>query len=427
MRRYLLTAILIFALIPIIIHIQQAYGKVFEVTIANPNYKPLNVGVWGFKTTKSLKKYEMILNKTITKDSQVSGFFVTDTSQSFSYNAPFRVVLGLSRLYHLDYTIYGDMYVSSGAVYVNLKILDVGRRRIIANQIISSNFESVKWIGNKIVDELIYYITGKYGPFESRIVFSAGGKYTRDLYVADFNGDEPVRITKWHTMNVLPKWINSHTIAFLSYQRHLPVIYTVDISTGKTRKLFSGANLSITPVRYKNYFAMPIEKYGDVNIYIVNKKGKILKSLTHSYSINVSPSFTSNYTKMVFVSNRVGGPQVFIKNIPLNETSRLTYEGNYNTSSIVSPDNKRIAYISLRNGISYLRTMNLDGSKQRTIVAGYGLDSPSWAYDSLFIVVEGMINGVKGIYVVNTLTGYYSLVIKGFKMYNGVSASPRLE
>lgn len=404
------------------------HSTVLELTISNPNYKPTSIGLWGFKSNKKDAAIANRIKKVIIKDLDISGFFNIGSSQMFSIDTPYNIVGNLAALYKFDYAIYGNIYKNSGYVYINFKIIDSVNKKILLNQSLFSKISSYKWLAHKVADEFMRYSTGQYGPFESRLVFSEGRGKIRDIYVSDFDGESTIKLTNWHTMNIIPKWIDKNHITFVSYRGGRPSIFLTDISNGKAKKLFSRSNLNISAVKYKDHFAIVFNKGGYVNIYEVDKHGRILKKLTNSYSINVSPCFTKNYSEMFFVSNRIGNPQIYMKNMYISSpATRITYKGKYNSSPAVSPDDKQIAYISLHDGKSFLNIMNLDGSNNRTILSGYSLDSLSFSYNPDFVVFTGELDGKRGVYIVNILNGYYYLVTKNNNMYNGVSASVYLK
>ncbi len=406
-----------------------SYAKIFTFTISNPNYKPINVGMWGFKHSANDNKTVAKLQSTIIKDLNISGLFAIDKTQHFSYEAPSKVVIGLGKIDNLNYIIYGNAFRDGNNMYLSLRMVDVAKGVVFFDHTYYANIDSFPWIGNIVVDELMNYVTGTYGPFESKIVFAKGKGKIRDIYICDFNGNNIERLTNWHTMNILPKWIDKQTISFLSYRYGKPSVFLFNLYKGKVQRLFYKSSLSISAVRYGyDKYAIPFERNGDVDIYIVNNRGKILRNLTNSYGIDVSPCFTSDYSKMIFVSNRTGSPQIYIKDLNnFGTTTRLTYKGNYNSSPALSPDDKKIAYIAIDKGKTYLRVMNIDGSNDKTIMEGFNLDSPSWSYDSRFVAVTAEINGKRGIYIVNTLNNHYSIATGDNNMYNGLSVSEKIQ
>ncbi len=404
-----------------------SHGATFEINIFNPQYKPIKVGLWGFvKNTPKSVSNELI--KTINRDLVMSGLFSSDQTQHFSYEAPMEVVNGIAKLDNLDYVIYGNAAQEGDNIYVNLKITDVLKNLTVVDRTFVTNRYSLDWMADKIVDILIGYVTGTYGPFESKIVFAMGNGKISDIYISDFNGENVVKITDWHTFNILPKWVSTDTITFLSYRYGKPAVFLFNVFTGRLVKLFNASNLSIAAVRYRNRFAIAFNRYGSTNIYIINQKGRVMGKLTNDPSINVSPSFTPDYSKMVFVSNREGSPQIYIKDLNSNtEPKRLTFSGKYNSSPAVSPDGKKIAYISLQGGVSYLKVMNVDGSNDHVVMEGSSLDSPSWSYDSRYVALTGRIGNTNVIYIVNTVNGHFSVAMQTKLIYNGLSVSAKLQ
>ncbi|WP_035587736.1 PD40 domain-containing protein [Hippea jasoniae] len=414
-------------MIMLFIFVSFCNAATFEISISNPQNKPIKIALWGFtkNTPKDISRHILY---TVKRDLKLSGLFVWDQTQHFSYEAPYDVVSGLARLDRLDYAIYGDAFKKGDSIYVNVKMLDVLKNQVIDDNTYVTNIYSLDWLANKIVDKLIGYITGIYGPFESKIAFALNKKGVSDIYLCDFNGENVVRITNWHTFNILPKWVSTDEITFLSYRYGKPALFLFNVFNGDLIKLFSKSNLSISAVRFKNYFAIPFNRFGSVNIFAVNRKGRIIEKLTNNPSINVSPSFTPDFSKMVFVSNRDGSPQIYIKDLTTNQSpQRLTFDGKYNSSPAVSPDGKKIAYISLKNGMTYLKVMNIDGSNDRIVMEGSNLDSPSWAYDSRYIAVSGRVGSINVIYIVNTINSNYSIAMKTPFIYNGLSVSSKLQ
>jgi len=417
----------VFAILFMLIFTSNSLGSTYEITISNPQYKPITVALWGFvKNTPEFISKELL--KTIKRDFTISGLFVADQSQHFSYEAPVSVVNGIAKLDNIDYVVYGNAVVSGENIYVNLKITDALKNTTVIDKTFVTNRYSLDWMADKIVDILIGYVTGIYGPFESKIVFAMGNGKTSDIYICDFNGQNVVRITNWHTFNILPKWVSTDTITFLSYRYGKPAVFLFNVFSGRLVKLFSASNLSIAAVRFRNKFAISFNRYGSTNIYEINEKGRVIRKLTNDPNINVSPSFTPDYSKMVFVSNREGNPQIYIKdlNSPY-EVKRLTFQGKYNSSPAISPDGKKIAYISLQGGVSYLKVMNIDGTNDRVVMQGYSLDSPSWSYDSRYVALTGRVGDKNVIFIVNTVNGHYSIAMETKLIYNGLSVSSKLQ
>jgi TolB protein len=76
------------------------------------------------------------------------------------------------------------------------------------------------------------------------------------------------------------------------------------------------------------------------------------------------------------------GSDIWLMKPDATGLQRITRDGSRNTSPSWSPDGRRIAFVSSRNGIDQIWTMNADGSGTRRLTAPRGLDAqPAWSPD----------------------------------------------
>ena len=102
--------------------------------------------------------------------------------------------------------------------------------------------------------------------------------------------------------------------------------------------------------------------------------------------ILASPSFSPDGSKLAFVSDRFGGPQIFVKDMSSGDTKRLTYSGNNNTAPVFSPKGNMIAFSCSTGGNFEICIMNSDGSNQRILTDGGFNDSPHFSPCGRYII-----------------------------------------
>ncbi|MCK5836991.1 MAG: PD40 domain-containing protein, partial [Desulfobacula sp.] len=115
----------------------------------------------------------------------------------------------------------------------------------------------------------------------------------------------------------------------------------------------------------------------------------IIKRLTKSWGVNVSPKFSPDGKKIAFTSNIGGTPQIYVKNLETGDVKRITFEGRYNTSPAWSPDGKKMAYVGIEKNKINIFVISLDsgpGTPVQLTMNTCDNEDPSWSPDGSLIV-----------------------------------------
>jgi len=121
--------------------------------------------------------------------------------------------------------------------------------------------------------------------------------------------------------------------------------------------------------------------------------------LTRWRGIEVSPSVSPDGKKVAFVSDHGGSPQVYIMNINGSDVRRVTFTGNYNTSPVWSPRGDRIAYSGRIYGKNQIFIVSPDGADPLQLTERGNNEEPSFSPDGRFITFTSDRDGRKGVYV----------------------------
>ena len=145
--------------------------------------------------------------------------------------------------------------------------------------------------------------------------------------------------------NVFPKWANKAQTEFYytSLDGAKPVLKKVDIKTGSVRSILKSDGMMIcsdvSDDSSKLLLTMAPNGQADIYLYDVNTE-KYMRVTKYS-GIDVSGQFTSD-DKIVFISNRLGYPNLFTKKIGSDDVEQVIYYGKSNAAC--SAHNEYIVY-----------------------------------------------------------------------------------
>ncbi len=262
----------------------------------------------------------------------------------------------------------------------------------------------IRSIAHQFCADLVELLTGKKSLFGSKIVFVSNKSGFKEIYQCDFDGAGLEQLTSSKSITLTPVLSpDGRHLAYTDFSSGRPALYIRDLSTKKTLTA-AKSGVSIDPGwRNNSEVATTLSHDGDQNIYLLNTAGAVLRRLTNSKSIDLSPTFSPDGGKMAFVSSRNGMPQIFIQNMQSGEAKRLTFSGRYNTQPSWSPAGDKIAYTTWENkGEIDIFVVNADGSALKQLTAKSGEnEAPSWSPDGEMIVFSSTRHGRKKLYVMN--------------------------
>ena len=166
--------------------------------------------------------------------------------------------------------------------------------------------------------------------------------------------------------------------------------------------------------KLKSKIAFVSDRDGNPEIYVMNIDGTNQIRITNNNAYDLMPVFSPDGSKIAFVSDRDGNPDVYIMNSDGTEQKRITTDPFYDYSPSWSPDGTKLAFISNResisttnsNGVSKISykiyTMNIDGTEQKKISeSSADGEAPKWSPDGDRILFVSKRGGNNEIYVMN--------------------------
>ncbi len=310
----------------------------------------------------------------------------------------------------------GGTFGLSGVVWVNLKrknkdlvlqgkLFDAASGMRITNKEYFGNEETFRRMVHSFADEIVSRYTGERGIARTHIAYVSDKTRFKELYVMDYDGQSPLRITADRSICLSPAWSpDGKVLAYVSYRDKNPDLYGLDMETGKRWKMSGTEGLNISPAWSPDgkRLALALTKDSGTEIYTMSRNGNDLERLTYGASDNVSPTWAPNGREIAFTSGKAGTPQVYIMGTDGTDVRRVTFEGSYNASPNWSSRGDRIVFASQVHGLFKIATVNPDGSDFRILTNGPGSDeNPSWSPSGRQIIFSSNREGKFNLYIMN--------------------------
>ncbi|BDQ27628.1 Tol-Pal system protein TolB [Helicobacter heilmannii] len=261
-------------------------------------------------TTTGNDPYLRKIADLLVADFKVSGHF-----NALGLNAPANETQGAQLLVQLQ---------ASQPNVINAKIYNASTKEVQGNKDYQFNTKELyPFIAHKIAIDANNL--AKAAPIDwmaRMVVFS---KFLRpgvtSIVVADYTLTYQQEIIKNNLLNVFPKWANTDqsAIYYTQYLRQ-PTIVKYNVRTGASEVITQSQGMAaVSSVSTDGRrLLLSLAPKGQTDIYLYDTKDKELKQLTSYSGIDVLGNFVQNEKAMVFVSDRSGYPNIYLKKLSLN-------------------------------------------------------------------------------------------------------------
>ena len=163
-------------------------------------------------------------------------------------------------------------------------------------------------------------------------------------------------------LNIFPKWANVEQSAFYytSYNGVEPTIYKLDLRDGSRRSIISGSGMLVCSDVSKDgsKLLLTMAPKDQTDIFLYDTRTRKINKITDYSGIDVNGNFIDNDQRIVFISDRLGYPNVFAQGINDKNVEQMVYHGKNNNSA--SALNNYIVYSSREDKSEFGRnTFNL--------------------------------------------------------------------
>jgi len=288
--------------------------------------------------------------------------------------------------------------VESGELTVEVKAYFVETGQSMLAKRYSGSANNPRIFAHQASDDIVA-LTQYKGIARTKIAFtsdrdSGEGKRSKELYIVDYDGHDPRRLTVNRSINILPAWApDGRSLAYISYRRGSPLVFLAAIFEGRstpnlTREQGSQAFApAFSPDGQQLAFAS--NRSGNMDIWVASANGGGARQITRSPAADIAPGWSPTGREIAFTSNRGGTPQIYIMDAEGLNVRRLTTVGNHSDSPAWNPSREftEVAYTSRLDGGFEIAVVDLATRQVRQITQGRGsCEYPSWAPNGRHLV-----------------------------------------
>ncbi len=326
--------------------------------------------------------YVKKVNRLFSADLKVSGHFRVDGNVSkAAFDTPV-IALGSRGEYTL---IYRFKKTPSGGASLDIKLFKGNpKKRILSKNYTVSRLEKYPFLIHKAVSEINK--AAKFPPIEwinRYVVLSKyiGPKQT-EIMLADYSFTYRKVIIKGG-LNLFPKWAdaNQRELYYSHYGEDDNLnLFKINIYTGKKSVIVTTSGMlacsDVSKDGRKLLLTMAPNNQPDIYLY----SGGTPKKLTKFTGIDVGGKFADNEQSVVFVSNRLGHPNIYKMSVMGGGVTQIVHHGTNNGSC--DAHGHQVVYSSKEGrGKFNIYLTDTSGSQTRPLTSGGINQFPRFSHD----------------------------------------------
>jgi TolB protein len=290
--------------------------------------------------------------------------------------------------------------VTGGEMAVEVRVYFVDSGQTMLARRYSGRPDNPRVFAHQASDDIMT-LTQYKGVARTHIAFSSDRDATnerrsKELYIVDYDGFNPRRVTVNGSLNILPTWSPDGTsLAYVSYRQGSPVVYLAKIFEGKSTANVTGErgdSQAFAPAFSPDgkHLAFATNRAGNMDVWVAGADGSGARRLTTTQGSDTAPCWSPTGQEIAFTSNRTGTPQLWLMDSEGLNVRRLTTVGNYNDGCAWNPAKQysEIAYTARLESRAFdIAIIDLATRQVRQITQGRGsCEYPSWAPNGRHLV-----------------------------------------
>ncbi len=314
-----------------------------------------------------------------------------------------------------DGLVFGTVQKTGDQVRVEARVYNVRSRQQVFGKEYGGSAANPRLYAHTVSDEIHQQQRALRGVARTKITFSSDrnrervagtieNREVKEIYITDYDGFNPRRVTVNRTLNIMPVWSpDGKAITYTSYRRGFPDIYISNIYQGTLDNPTRGTTQNWLPVFSPDgaRICFTSNRDGNPELYVMNRDGSGVRRLTTHPAIDTTPTWSPTGTQIAFTSDRSGSPQIYIIGADGLNLRRLTFE-SYADRPTWSPAPFNEIAFAARSGPAYdIRIFDLASGETRQITFGEGSnESPAYAPNGRHLAFMSTRSGRSQVYTI---------------------------
>jgi TolB protein len=241
-------------------------------------------------------------------------------------------------------------------------------------------------VAHQFADDIVETITGKPGIATTKIAFVGTASGPKEIYFADYDGNNSRRLTSDRSISVAPSLgPGARNLAYTGYHEGYPDVYVIDTASGARQRVVkapgTNSGAAISPDGGK--MALTMSKDGNPEIYVTGLRGGMARRLTRTRGVESSPTWSPNGGELIYSSDNGGSPQLYRIGAGGGSPQMLNSGFGYCTDPSWSPDGKQVAFTVRSGGGFSVAVMEIGGGGARIVASG---QNPVWGRNSRHLI-----------------------------------------
>ena len=285
-------------------------------------------------------------------------------------------------------------------------------------------------IMHKIADTLFELITGYKGIATTRILYALQipnltedeTTWKSEIWEADYDGANQKKITSENSYCICPVFFPKSAgfakdkFIYVNYKNGQPKIFITHF--GKTQGdswiPLRGNQLLPTVSSKGDKIAFICDASGRADLFVqsIDQKtglqGKPIRAYSFPNSVQASPTFSPDSTKIAFVSDKNGTPHIHLINTPTPGMEKmpipisLTKKYKENSCPSWSPDGKKLAYSARISGVRQIMIYDFIAKEEIQLTfSNYHKENPTWAPNSQHLIYNSVSSSSSELFVIH--------------------------